>query len=345
MERLNNVVFHFGIDPGEAAFTHVQHGLINHTWKVTSGKSVYILQKVNTDVFKIPQDVAYNTDIIASQLSHHNPGYIFAQPLKTIAGNSLYMDEAQHYYRMFPFVDGSCSRNSVETVQQAYEAARQFGRFTAALKNFDTGSLKVTIPFFHDLGHRYSLFLQALEEGDPVRIAASASLIRGLKKYYFLAEHFEKIKTDPQFRLRVTHHDTKISNVLFDKNDKGICVIDLDTVMPGYFISDVGDMMRTYLCPVTEEETDDDKIIIRPEIYDAIVSGYLSEMEQDLSDKEKQHFFYAGSFMICMQALRFLTDHLYNDRYYGAAYEGHNYNRARNQFVLLEEFMRFRGSC
>jgi hypothetical protein len=127
--------------------------------------------------------------------------------------------------------------------------------------------------------------------------------------------------------------------VLFDKHGKGICVIDLDTVMPGYFISDVGDMIRTYLSPVSEEEKDFNKIQIREDFFEAIANGYLSEMGGELSEVEIRHFVYGGMFMIYMQALRFLTDYLNNDIYYGAAYEGHNYLRAKNQVVLLEKLL------
>lgn len=116
-------------------------------------------------------------------------------------------------------------------------------------------------------------------------------------------------------------------------------MIDLDTVMPGYFISDVGDMMRTYLSPVSEEEKDFDKIEVRDAYYKAIVQGYLEQMNDELTQVEKEHFFYSGLFMIYMQALRFLTDHLNNDRYYGAKYEGHNLVRAQNQAVLLKRLL------
>src|SRR6185295_7768404 len=139
---------------------------------------------------------------------------------------------------------------------------------------------------------------------------------------HFLFSHndilsvYQQIVTDKEFRLRVTHHDTKINNVLFDKDEKGICVIDLDTVMPGYFISDVGDMMRTYLSPVSEEETDFEKIRVRDELYRAIVQGYYNEMKDELTGTEKKHFFYAGEFIIYMQAIRFLTDYLNDDIYY-----------------------------
>jgi Ser/Thr protein kinase RdoA (MazF antagonist) len=146
---------------------------------------------------------------------------------------------------------------------------------------------------------------------------------------------FQAIQSSELFKIRVTHHDTKISNVLFDQYDKGICVIDLDTVMPGYFISDVGDMLRTYLSPVSEEEKDFSKIQARDEYFTAIVEGYLSYMSIDLNAEELRHFVYSGMFMIYMQAIRFLTDHLNNDVYYGAAYEGHNFIRAKNQITLL----------
>ena len=135
----------------------------------------------------------------------------------------------------------------------------------------------------------------------------------------------------------VTHHDTKISNVLFDKSDKGLCVIDLDTVMPGYFISDVGDMLRTYLSPVNEEEKDLSRIEVRDDYFKAIAEGYLSEMKEELSQKEKEHFVYSGKFMIYMQALRFLTDYFKDDTYYGSKYPGHNLVRATNQATLLKK--------
>jgi hypothetical protein len=109
--------------------------------------------------------------------------------------------------------------------------------------------------------------------------------------------------------------------------------------MPGYFISDVGDMLRTYLCPVSEEEKDFSKIIVRDEFYKAIINGYKEEMKHELTEKENKYFFYAGKFMIYMQALRFITDHINDDIYYGAKYEGQNLVRASNQMVLLQRYL------
>ena len=178
-----------------------------------------------------------------------------------------------------------------------------------------------------------------MEHGNADRIIEADALIQQVMNNQSIVEQYQQIKINPECKLRVTHHDTKISNVLFDKDGKGLCVIDLDTVMPGYFISDVGDMMRTYLSPVSEEEADFSKIEIRADIFEAIVRGYYSEMKTDLTASEKELFFYAGKFMIYMQAIRFLTDYLNDDVYYGARYQKHNFIRASNQLVLLEKLI------
>ena len=135
------------------------------------------------------------------------------------------------------------------------------------------------------------------------------------------------------------HHDTKISNVLFTYDGKGICVIDLDTVMAGYFISDVGDMFRTYLSSANEEEQDLDRVEVRKDFYNAINEGYLINMQDQMTHEERQNISFAGEFMIYMQALRFITDFINDDIYYGAKYEGQNLVRASNQMVLLQRYL------
>ena len=314
-------------------------GLINHTWRIATPDEVYILQRINDDIFKNPEDIASNISLIVHHLQQFYPEYLFVSPTKTRVGEEMVFVENEGYFRMFPFVKGSHSKDVVETPKQAFEAAAQFGKFTKLLRGVNVDDLKTTIPQFHDLSLRYQQFRDALENGNSERILEATDLIDVIKQNVDIVEVFKDIKTNPDFKLRVTHHDTKISNVLFDAHDKGLCVIDLDTVMSGYFISDVGDMMRTYLSPVSEEETDFSKIVIRDDFYQAIVQGYDSEMKAVLTESERQHFFYAGKFMIYMQALRFLTDYLNNDVYYGKKYPNHNFNRAKNQLVLLEKLL------
>lgn len=317
------------------------NGLINHTWKVekkTGNGPKYILQMINRKIFNQPEDIAYNIRLVGSYLETNFPGYLFASPCKSTRGNDL-VTFGENYFRMFCFIEKSHTVDVVEKPQQAYEAASQFGKFTKLVSGLDVSQLKITLPDFHNLSLRYQQFESALETGNPERISQSKELVAIIRQNKRIVDDYEFCKE--KFKVRVTHHDTKISNVLFNENEKGLCVIDLDTVMPGYFISDVGDMMRTYLCPVSEEEKDFSKIIVRKGFYDAIVDGYLSEMEVELTDIEKQYFNYAGEFMIYMQAIRFLTDHLNNDIYYGAKYEGHNFIRAGNQVTLLQRLQEF----
>ncbi len=328
---------HFSLVP-------IGSGLIHRTWKVgVPGDRAYILQEVNTGVFSDPVAIAENLDQIGRYLAEQVPDYLFAAPLRTAEGLVFYRDDGGKYFRMFPFVSGSRTYDVVSSPEQAYEASRQFGLFTRNLRGFDVGRLQETLPRFHDLELRYEQFDRAVGLGDVSRVRDSAALIAFLQGQRGLVDEYIALKRDPGFLLRVTHHDTKISNVLFDDRDKGLCVIDLDTVMPGYFISDVGDMIRTYVSPASEEVVDLSTVVVRRELYHAIYDGYLGVMGDVLSTAERGRFFYAGLFMVYMQALRFLADHLNGDNYYGARYQGHNYNRAANQVRLLQELMEFGG--
>ncbi len=336
---MRNVLSAFGLNEKSLKIESFGSGLINHTWKITTPEKQYILQRVNHTVFAKPDSIAHNIKLIAAYLTQHHPDYFFVAPLTCCNGDQMIYLKDQGFFRMFPFIVDSYSKDVVETPEQAYEAARQFGKFTRLLSDFNEKQLKITIPHFHDLALRYQQFLLALEKGNEQRIVESEALIKIMKRHSDIVTEYNNIKANPEFKLRVTHHDTKISNVLFDVENKGICVIDLDTLMPGYFISDVGDMMRTYLSPVSEEEKDFNKIVVREEFYEAIVQGYYNKMEEVLTETEKNSFFYAGKFMIYMQALRFLTDHLKDDIYYGAKYSGQNFVRANNQIVLLQRLM------
>lgn len=336
---IDSVLKEFGLHKEPFSIRPLGKGLINHTWQVSQNGHDYVLQKINDQVFKNPVDIAGNISLIAEYLKSNNPNYYFPTPVKTSNGQPLVYRKEDGYFRVFPFVSGSHTKDTVDTADQAYEAARQFGKFTRVLHGLDISKLKITIPSFHDLSLRYKQFQEAVQNGNPERIIGSGYLINELQQLSWIVDEYEVIKKDNGFKLRVTHHDTKISNVLFDEENKGICVIDLDTVMPGYFISDLGDMMRTYLTPVSEEETDFKKIEVRPDFYKSVVQGYFSEMKDELTGIEKEHTFYAGAFMIYMQAIRFITDYLNNDIYYGRKYPKHNFNRASNQLVLLQRLL------
>ena len=202
----------------------------------------------------------------------------------------------------------------------------------------DANTLKITLPDFHNLSLRYQQFEAAILDGNAERIVETENDIAFILSQKNIVEKFEKFIHHAGAKQRVTHHDTKISNVLFDEKNKGLCVIDLDTIMPGYFLSDVGDMMRTYICPVSEEEADLSKVIVRKEFLKSIQDGYLKGMGNELSPYEKDNFFLSGEVLIYMQAIRFLADYINNDMYYGCKYPTHNLVRARNQIKLLQEY-------
>jgi Ser/Thr protein kinase RdoA (MazF antagonist) len=319
----------------ESKIDQLTSGLINKTWKVTDGDKQFILQQINHQVFKKPYDIAANIRMVDEYLKEQAPQYLFVAPVSTTDKEDLFYLKGEGYFRLFPVIKGSHTINVVSSPEQAFEAAFHFGKFTRLLAGFDAKKLHVAITDFHNLSLRYRQFENALNHGNPVRIKQSKSLIDSIKKQVDIVAEFEKIQKNSNVKLRVTHHDTKISNVLFDENGKGICVIDLDTIMPGYFISDVGDMFRTYLSPANEEVKDFNTIDVRDDFFRAIVQGYVSTMGTELTPDEKKLILYSAKFIIYMQAMRFLTDYCNNDIYYGARYDEHNFVRAGNQLQLL----------
>ena len=334
--QISMILEHYGFRGANCQVSAHGTGLINRTWMVKDTESGrrYILQRINHSVFKSPEAIAGNIREIATYLQAHAPGYLFEAPLRTLGGEEM-VERGGEYFRLYRYVEGSHTLDVVAGPVQAYEASRQFGMFTAQLAGFDTGKLRITLADFHNLPLRYAQFREAIKKGNSERILRSKEILEALEGYSGISDQAQQVGRLP---LRVIHHDTKISNILFDEKGKSMCVIDLDTIMPGYYISDVGDMMRTYLSPISEEEAACERHEIRMEIFEAIVEGYLEDMGRLMQEGEKERFVYSGSFMIYMQALRFITDYLNNDVYYGSRYEGHNLVRGTNQLVLLQKY-------
>jgi Ser/Thr protein kinase RdoA (MazF antagonist) len=316
--------------------TVLKSGLINLTIKVDTNCGNFIVQQINDEVFKHPQTIDNNIKQIETYLQSNFPNYLFPKLVPCSKGNTLHIVN-QKYFRVFEFVTNSKTIDVVENEHQAFEAANKFGEFTALLQHFPTNQLQTTLPNFHNLSLRYNQFLSALKNGNKSRIAQCNDLIKTVENNTIICKKFEHFISNKNSWQRVTHHDTKISNVLFNKAYQAICIIDLDTVMPGYFISDVGDMIRTYVSPTTEEDDNFDKIIVRKEFLQAIKVGYLQHMQSVLTPFEKENFFFSGEVMIYMQSLRFLTDYFNNDVYYNTSYNEQNFVRAKNQLKLLEQ--------
>lgn len=312
------------------------NGLIHKTFLLSQQNiPKYILQQVNTAVFKRPAAIENNLQQLHNYLKQSSSSLFLPLPIKNQEGY-LHTEWNGAIYRLAEYVEGSHALDTCLHAEQAYEAAVQFGQFTSSFNGLDISRLQDTIPDFHNLSFRWSQFENALANGNQDRIEQAKNEISLIFENKNIVTKYDQICKSSFFKHRVTHHDTKISNILFNDNGKGICVIDLDTVMGGLSISDLGDMFRTYLSPGNEEETDLDNVFVRPAFYQAIVEGYLEKMSDYLSLEEKAEIPFAGEFLIYMQALRFLTDYLNNDVYYGISYELNNYNRTINQLHLLD---------
>jgi len=311
-------------------------GHIHKTFKVTGEKN-FVLQRVNKNVFNQPEVISSNNRIAFQYLKENHPDYLFVQAMPDKNGNELYFDDDGHPWRLFPMIENTVTVDEVTSEAEAFEAAKGFGLLTKNLSGVDVSLFKPTLERFHDLAWRYEQFEDALRKAEPEVIRQCEREIEQAKSFKILVEEYNQLIASDQLILRVMHNDTKINNILFDaQSSKAVCAIDLDTLMPGYFIYDLGDMVRTFVSPVSEEEKDLSKVEFRKNIYEALVKGYLSEMERVLTPEEKKCIPFAGKMMTYIMALRMLADFLRGNTYYHVTYADQNLVRARNQFRLLE---------
>lgn len=324
----------------------ITSGLINQSFKVTSkttGDS-FLLQNINQHVFSDPEKVQYNYETLWKYLQSEEINFIIPEPKYFPDNNSFYCDSNNNYWRVFEYIDGAITLSIAEKPSQAKMVAETFGSLTACFSQFDAGQLNKVIPGFHNLSLRFKQFKDSLHSKNYERIQKAAAMISELKEKERYANFFDVITESEEFPLRVMHHDAKISNILFDEETgKVICTVDFDTIMPGYFFSDLGDMIRSMVCPEDENSTNFDIINIRKEFYDAIVSGYMDVIGKELTESEKKHIHYSGLLMIYMQSLRFLADFLNGDIYYRIDYPEQNFDRAKNQLILLQRLEDFLG--
>lgn len=332
------IVKAYGFNLNTIKLQQIGSGHINRTYLLSTAiGDRYILQNINANVFKNPHAIATNIKLVADELARINPQYLFPSPLATLSGD-LMLIHNDEYWRVLPFVPNTIAFDTLSEPKQAFEAAKQFGKLSRLLNHFNTSKLQPTIPGFHDLTWRYEQFLEALHQTPETLKDRAKHEIEIALRHHFIVDYYHSYENRNDFPNRVMHHDTKISNVLLNEVDnQGVCVIDLDTLMPGKFLSDLGDMMRTYLCAFSENEKDLAKIKIRIPYFKATIEGYLSEMASILTDTEKELILFAGKYIIYMQALRFLTDYLNENIYYPVSYAEQNLDRAKNQFKLLGE--------
>lgn len=321
-------------------FETLTDGLIHKTYKVTVNNRSIILQQVNTHVFKDIDTVVSNYTLIYNHLEQLGKLKIPAM-LKTTEGKRFWVDPENACWRAFEFIDNTYTESLPASPEKIFSAAKCYGEFTAALSGLNVNGLKPTIPGFHDLSGRYDQLKIAVKQANADRLKKSKTLLEKIDQRKQLVDFYKDLKTNSEFRLRPMHHDTKLSNILFDKTtQQAVCPIDLDTVMPGYFFSDVGDMIRSMISD-KDENAPADLVNINAGVYRAIISGYETGVGSSFTKAEKSSIHLAGQFMLYMQGIRFLTDYLNNDAYYKIDYPEQNFNRAENQLMLLAKLEGF----
>ncbi len=311
-------------------------GLIHKTYKVSSsGNRTIILQQVNTNVFNNPEKIIKNYQLIYSHLSNRK-GIKIPKPLKSVEGSSLWLNN-EFCWRAFEYISNSYTDTLPTTRERIFSAALCYGSFIQGLFDLDVRKLTPAIPGFHDLNYRYNQLQHVISLGHTVRLKDSEELLRKIEDSKNLIAFYNKMIQNPEFKIRPMHHDSKLSNILFDKrNNQPICPIDLDTTMPGYFFSDIGDMIRSMVSG-SDESDSIENITIRKDFYSAIVTGYQSGIGDVFTETETASLHHAGPLMIYMQSIRFLSDYLSNDVYYKISYPQQNFERAANQLALLEK--------
>lgn len=335
MVDVSLILRRYDLDPAAFSVERIGSGHIHATYKISGHKS-YVLQRVNKNVFTQPERIASNLRKASDYLRQTAPDYLFPAVVLSHSGKEMEYDEEGFPWRIFPYIDNTITIDAVSTPAQAGEAARGFARLTRLLDKADVGAFEPTIPRFHDLALRKTQFEEALA-GAGERIQPAATAIQSASGYYPLVEEYQRLIQSGALRERIVHNDTKINNVLFDRiTGKTVAVIDLDTLMPGYYIYDLGDMVRTFVSPVSEEESDLSKVEFRKDIYDALVEGYLSEMGPVMTPEETRSIPFAGKMMTYIMALRFLADYLRGNTYYHITYPEQNLVRASNQLKLLD---------
>lgn len=336
MMMINAVCEHFGLLNIHSS-SLLTTGLINSSYKVSlQNAGSYFVQRINTTLFTEPMALQTNYVNIQQHVMRH--GAMQLPLLITTKSGELLYKQDNEVWRCFQFIDNTYSPDAVHTPEKAYEVANCFGSFTAAMQSFNSQDLNVILPRFHDLHLRFQQLKEALQNAPAEMKNRVQKLTEQIEKNRHLVQWYQQVSADTTaFPLHILHHDCKISNILFDRDTNAIlCPVDMDTTQPGLFFSDVGDMIRTMSSTSNENDTDIAHMEVRPDFIKAIMNGYLDAMSAHLSAEERQQIHYAGSVMIYMQAMRFLTDYLNGNIYYNTQYDDQNKDRAANQLKLLD---------
>lgn len=344
--KLNDIFAQFAIDTQidaeNAVIENYGDGHINSTF-ITHTEPKYILQKINVNVFKSPDELMKNivnvTEHIAKKLVAEGsaPERGTLTVVKARDGKLFYKTEDNEYFRIFKFIDG-ISHQTIEYPEQFYRAAKTYGKFQKMLSDFDADKLFDIIPNFHNTPWRFENLKAAIEADKCGRLASVKADVDFALSFADKISYITDGIADGRIPLRVTHNDTKLNNFLFDKeSDECICAIDLDTVMKGSLLYDYGDALRIGGSSAAEDETDLNKVYFCEGPFEQFTKGFLEELLPVLSERELELLPYSAMLMTYEVGIRFLTDYLEGDVYFHTAYPEHNIDRARNQLKLVAD--------
>lgn len=333
----------FGIDAEEEEIVPVGNGHINDTFKAVDSKTgrAYILQRINHNVFRdvdlLQRNIEKVTAHIRARLMARGEEEIDRKVVtlvKVAGSDNTYIHDGGSYWRVMLMIEDAETRESV-TPENARHAGVAFGRFQEMLSDME-GEIGESIPDFHNMELRLRQLDQAVADDVVGRLDGVRDLVNELKKRTERGCLAERLYREGRLPKRICHCDTKINNMLFDRNGEVLCVIDLDTVMPSFVFSDFGDFLRTAANKGAEDDRDLDRVEFDMDIYHAFREGYLESAGSFLTETEIANLPYAAERFAYMQAVRFLTDYLNGDTYYHISYPEHNLVRARAQFKLLQ---------
>ena len=328
------------------------HGHINDTYEVRCNQAGtyvrYIVQRINHEIFTRPDLVMDNirrvTEHIAGKLEAAGEPEACRRVLTLVPcrdGRLWHEDEAGNHWRGYFYIEGAEAHDHVNSTALAEEAARAFGTFQKLVSDMSGDRLADTIPDFHNTRSRYDAFMRAVEEDRAGRRESVAREIEWVQAREDVVDVLLKLHAAGVLPERITHNDTKINNVMMDhQTGEGLCIMDLDTVMPGLVLYDFGDLVRTTTISTAEDERDASRVTMRQPMFEALVRGYLSTAREFLVPAEIEQLAFSGKLITLETGIRFLTDHLNGDRYFKISRPGHNLDRFRVQAALVESIER-----
>ena len=336
--QIEKAAYGFRLNGDPVSCEEFGHGHINATYRITTDCGCeYVLQRINKYVFKDPVRLMENASAVTAFLRERVEDPRLALHFIPTYDELYYYEDAEgEFWRMYDFVGGFCL-DTPESDEDFFQSAIAFGRFQHLLSDFPAHTLHETIPEFHNTIDRYRLLRESIE-ADPVgRVAGVQADIAFCMDREEIGATLQKMRESGQLPLRVTHNDTKLNNVLLDKKTrKSLCVLDLDTVMPGLSLYDFGDSIRFGAATAAEDEPDTSKMHMDLHLFEVYTRGYLQAAEA-LTDKEVEMLPMGALIMTLELATRFLKDYIDGDKYFKTAYPEHNLVRARSQMALVAD--------